>query len=174
MHDRWGRTSPDRDHAAVAIRACPLGLPGDNFSGDDSRPRPTRGSSMRPIARPSDGRWSAERARCDLGPCRPTSFLNVRQSRSSQMVSRKGCYRPLVQPCPVNLIAVQGPIKCREPCQNRGNTGLNQPTSCFNIQRRQLKSGAGGIRTLARSLRLSRGGGLDLGQPGTVSPPDRP
>ena len=43
-------------------------------------------------------------------------------------------YRPPVKVGPVDLIACQGTIKCREPCLNRGSTGLKRPTSCFNVQ----------------------------------------
>lgn len=41
------------------------------------------------------------------GLCRPTTFLNVRQASSSQMVS-EGRYRPPVKLGTVDLIAVPG------------------------------------------------------------------
>lgn len=68
-----------------------------------------------------------------LGPI-PTHLVLERSSVNllSDGLS-EGRYRPPEKLCTVDLIAVPGPIECREPRLNRGNTGLNRPTPCFNI-----------------------------------------
>jgi len=63
---------------------------------------------MRPIARQADGRSLVERARCDSGPCRPTTFLKRSSTKLLSDGLSQGRYRPPVKFGTVNLIALLG------------------------------------------------------------------
>jgi hypothetical protein len=103
--ERWELTTAP-GWARTTRWSTPLGWPPPTRSG-------MRRSSMTTSRYSTRSTWSdIDRYQrpwlIHLGPCRPTTFFNVRQSSSSHMVSRKCRYRPPVNLGPVDLIAVPG------------------------------------------------------------------